>query len=360
MSNSMKSLVSKRLNLEVLAFCMMFFGLNSFAQDKSSESIKYLKEKASEIGIKDSDLNDAVVSHVTKGSDGNFDVAYIQQTKNGISVHNRILNVVYNKAGEIVGHTGAFALNIDRNNIATAPSLNPMDAFKTAAAHLNLKSTANVNLITQNNDVERSGLLSKGEAAIEDISFKLVYQDKGKEGLMLAWEFVIYETSTLHWWQIRIDATNGKFLDKNDWVVNCTADHSITEGRGHVHGPACEEASVPTPLLANSYNVFAMPLESPSHGGRTNETTPWTAGSGSPFGWHDTNGSAGNEYTITRGNNVYASEDQNADNNPGFSPDGGVTLDFDFPINFANAPSTYQSAVITNLFYWNNICHDVL
>ena len=360
MSNSKLFSRLKSLNVSILTFCLLFVSASLSAQDKSAESIQYLKEKAAEIGIKDSDINDAVVSHVTKGAAGSFDVAYVQQTKNGISIHNKILNVVYNKAGEIVGHTGSFALNINRNNIASSPSLSPMDAFKTAAANIQLKSTAGVELISQDNNAERSGVLSKGEAAIEDITFKLVYQDMGKTGLMLAWEFVIYETSTLHWWQIRIDANTGKYLDKNDWVTSCNVDHSLTEGRGHVHGPSCEEAFVPTPLLANSYNVFAMPNESPSHGGRTNETTPWLAGSGSPFGWHDDNGAAGNEYTITRGNNVYASEDQNADNVPGFSPDGGGTLDFDFPINFANAPSTYSSAVITNLFYWNNIIHDVL
>ncbi|MBK7946636.1 MAG: M36 family metallopeptidase [Flavobacteriales bacterium] len=42
------------------------------------------------------------------------------------------------------------------------------------------------------------------------------------------------------------------------------------------------------------------------------------------------------------------------------APDGGATLDFDFPINLANAPNTYQSALITNLYYWNNTVHDVL
>jgi extracellular elastinolytic metalloproteinase len=34
-------------------------------------------------------------------------------------------------------------------------------------------------------------------------------------------------------------------------------------------------------------------------------------------------------------------------------------LDFDFPIDLTQAPLTYQSAAITNLFYWNNLMHDV-
>ncbi|MBK7556478.1 MAG: M36 family metallopeptidase [Flavobacteriales bacterium] len=55
------------------------------------------------------------------------------------------------------------------------------------------------------------------------------------------------------------------------------------------------------------------------------------------YGWHDTNGAAGAEFTITRGNNVFACEDANADDLPGFSPNS-ATLDFDYPMNLANAP----------------------
>jgi hypothetical protein len=68
---------------------------------------------------------------------------------------------------------------------------------------------------------------------------------------------------------------------------------------------------------------------------------------------------AGAEFTITRGNNVRACEDADANNTPGYSPNGGATLDFDFPLDLTQAPSTYQNAAITNLFYWNNLMHDV-
>ena len=51
-------------------------------------------------------------------------------------------------------------------------------------------------------------------------------------------------------------------------------------------------------------------------------------------------GTAGADYTITRGNNVYAYEDQADNNTPGYSPDGGALLDFDFPLNLNNDPGT--------------------
>src|SRR5690606_18290543 len=65
------------------------------------------------------------------------------------------------------------------------------------------------------------------------------------------------------------------------------------------------------------------------------------------------------EYTDTRGNNCRAQEDADANNTGGTRPSGGANLDFDFPLDFSGAPSTYLPAATTNLFYWNNLMHDV-
>jgi hypothetical protein len=81
----------------------------------------------------------------------------------------------------------------------------------------------------------------------------------------------------------------------------------------------------------------------------------------SPFGWHDTNGAPGAEFTITRGNNVhaYADRDNNNVDDPGSSPDGGPGLVFDFALDFDRWPLDWQPAMVTNLFYWNNVVHDI-
>ena len=61
----------------------------------------------------------------------------------------------------------------------------------------------------------------------------------------------------------------------------------------------------------------------------------------SPFGWHDTNGVAGAEFTVTRGNNVHAYADRDNNNvaDPGSDPDGGAGLVFDFPLDLDPAPA---------------------
>jgi hypothetical protein len=78
----------------------------------------------------------------------------------------------------------------------------------------------------------------------------------------------------------------------------------------------------------------------------------------SPFGWHDTDGAAGPEYTYTRGNNVYAQEDIDGNNGTGASPEGGAGLTFDFPYNLPQDPANFTDAATVNLFYWNNLIHD--
>ena len=65
----------------------------------------------------------------------------------------------------------------------------------------------------------------------------------------------------------------------------------------------------------SSYRVFAFPTESPNDADRHVVTNPADA-LASPFGWHDTNGVAGPEFTTTQGNNAHAYMDQDTDNHP--------------------------------------------
>jgi extracellular elastinolytic metalloproteinase len=111
----------------------------------------------------------------------------------------------------------------------------------------------------------------------------------------------------------------------------------------------------------SSYNVFPLPVESPNHGNRQIVNNPADPAA-SPFGWHDTDGVVGPEFTITRGNNVLAKEDVDGNNEVGgvgFSPDGSAALNFDFSLDFSLSPFDYQEAAITNLFYMNNMMHDI-
>ncbi|MDB4303962.1 M36 family metallopeptidase, partial [Desulfosarcina sp.] len=76
-------------------------------------------------------------------------------------------------------------------------------------------------------------------------------------------------------------------------------------------------------------------------------------------GWHDVDGVVGAEYTITRGNNVLAQLDEDGNDGDGYSPDGSATLSFDYTLDFDQQPIGYKDAAVTNLFYMNNMMHDI-
>jgi len=203
-----------------------------------------------------------------------------------------------------------------------------------------------------------------GEAFSGEQPFAELVWVRAGDALMLAWNVNYYRADGMHWWNVRIDAHTANELERNDWVASCGFGAEGVCDRqpatpGRCPGQAENEHPLPPPAAPNDYRIYPLPVESPNHGARAIRNAPWTlAPIASPYGWHDTNGVLGAEHQITRGNNVYASEDVNMDNVPGFSP-VSATLDFDFPLNLANAPSTYQSASLTNLFHVCNLMHDV-
>ncbi|MFT4745691.1 MAG: hypothetical protein ACI9AD_001546 [Nitriliruptoraceae bacterium] len=213
----------------------------------------------------------------------------------------------------------------------------------------------------------------------------------------LAWSFQLRDDND--WWNISVDAETGEVLYSANWVDHEEM-HEVVDG---VVRTDDVDHSGATPLTAfgdvapvlppetvedgSSYRVFPMPLENPMDNGAEHVLVESPASaSASPFGWHDTDGAAGAEFTTTRGNNVHAYADtyvsgatvprvtaggvtvneepipvgQSADVDPMAEPQGGDGLDFDFPIiDYDATAASYREAAVTNLFFWNNVMHDV-
>ena len=119
-----------------------------------------------------------------------------------------------------------------------------------------------------------------------------------------------------------------------------------------------------------TYRVFASPKESPDDGARTDEVDPYLAGGtlpatgASPYGWHDTDGVLGGETILTSGNNVNACTDIDANNvcdveQPAERRHAGPLV-FHPALDLATQqPADYRDAAVVNLFYWNNVIHDI-
>ncbi len=281
--------------------------------------------------------------------------AWMRQSVGGLEVYGTEVALHMRPDGSIVTMHDRLVRGAGARPPKGGVVLSPEQALERVMAMEGLRPVA---LVRKGADEqEHRYIFDRTGISTEDPEVRLFLMEQGG-GLFAAWNVTLYLPDGSHWWNVRLDAATGEELDRNDWVSQCRFDEP--NGAHALHGPH-GHGEAPAPAVANDMNVYAVPLESPAHGTRSMVNAPWAAAANaSPFGWNDTDGAPGAEYTITRGNNVYASEDRDNNNSPGFSPNGGATLDFDFPLNLSQEPINYESAAITNLFYWNNIIHDVM
>ena len=338
-----------------LFLSIIFFQLN--AQSEIDIIKAYLEQGISKNLISTDDLADLDISSQHFSKSTNVEHVYVQQTYQGIPIFNALGNFAL-QGGKVKSATYNFTFNLKTNISNKKPSLSPQEALIAATTQLGIQKPNKINVLKSNSKEDL--LLSKSGISIDEIPVKLVYQ-KSKEGfLSLAWDMSIHMVDGSHWWSLRVDAINGRILEKNDWMVSCDFDHSSIADKklrtSFTHNAFQNLTS--TFMLGSSYNVFPYPVESPNHGLREIVSNPEDL-LFSPFGWHDTDGVEGAEYTITRGNNVHAYEDIANENIEGYSPDGGESLNFNFPLDLNRQPQFNQAAAITNLFYWNNIVHDM-
>ena len=241
------------------------------------------------------------------------------------------MGLAVDRRGRVFGRWNDFIRGARSKTNRVRPGLTARKALGVASLLLDLPDPSTLALISQKPEAQQATTFEGGLLSRRPISMKLVYEP-AEEELRLAWNIVIRTRDGRHWWSVSIDAENGEMLSKADWISR------------------------------ESYRVFGpSPVLTPDDGAHVITSPPALIDPpvASPFGWHDADGIAGPEYTDTRGNNVFAQEDTNADDLGGFRPDAGVALDFDFAVDLAQEPSSYQAASVTSLFYWVNIAHDV-
>jgi extracellular elastinolytic metalloproteinase len=340
-------------------------------------ALNYVREHAAELGLTAGDTAEIVVSDTYTDQHNGVTHVYLAQQYQGIGVYNGQINVSVMRDRSILYVGNRFAPNLAKNVNTTQPTLTARQAVEAAADHLELALSKPLQVEETIGGADRAVVFSDGGISQEAIPVRLVYVPQADGTVRLAWNVNIYQLDSLHWWDMQVDATSGKTLSQSDWVVNENFDQHIAGAaeldRGADNRPSDRSSATPARAQANApaapdqYRVYPWPVESPIHttplppsDGRTLVVNPADA-TASPYGWHDTNGVSGAEFITTTGNNAFAYTDTNADNLPdaGSSPSGGVTLNFDFPITLTQAPNTYQPAAVTNLFYWNNLMHDV-
>lgn len=330
---------------------------------------EYTRTHGKEVDLTAPDVADLVVTGETRSDHTGITHVYLRQRRGGIEIFGADSNFNIAANGSILSFGTSFLPEIEKGINRSSPVIGAVAAANAAAANVGLEVTEPLEPIEVKVGPEQETVLTAGGIASSPIVAKLVYQPVAFDALRLAWQIDLDETSGQHLWRMTVDAETGEVLNKEDYVMSDNWDVP-SQGRGAPFKPASEAKTLgrvlplasPTPVFdGSSYRVFALPKESPNDGPRTLVANPADA-SASPFGWHDTNGIPGAEFTITRGNNVHAYLDQDANNAAdfGFDVNGGLTLTFDFPADLNEHAQNYREAVTTNLFYWNSIFHDVM
>jgi extracellular elastinolytic metalloproteinase len=342
--------------------------------EPSELAVDHLTSEAATYGLDASDVAELTVRSVTQSRESAASHVNINQQLDGLEVFGADLTVTVAADGSIafVGGTGVSGI---AEQPGGAAELDPVAAVEAAADALDLDEPDDARVVRRPTGPAAETVIAAPSISDSPIPAKLGWQPVDST-LRLAWQLVIDDASDVHLWNATVDATTGELLDVDDWTsdsdhqtltdfLRARGDASTTEA---VQVAAFETASagsqaVVTPVPVDdgsSYNVFALPRESPNDGGRTVVSNPADA-LASPFGWHDTDGAPGPEFTTTRGNNTHAYFDQDANNqpDPGFDVDGGPNLTFDAELDHDEHAQTYRDAVLTNLFYWCNVSHDV-
>jgi len=343
----------KKIKLPVFIAVLTAIPLSVFSQDNEMLIKQYISQnKIRE--YKKSDLSNFAIENVDASKSMNGNVVKFHQMYNGLPVYNSAGTVLI-KDSNIIYYVDNFVKNY-KETVSNAPTVTKNAALQKIADDLGNSEVSQMPIM----DLFQQGSNKKSVA-----KQRLVYAVDQDENLKLVYEYLLKEPHTSNVWNILVDANTGQIIMKTNITLSCnfTEDaysHDYTSLRfpqnKEFYGNHKDTAGYSFLNADNaSYNIFQLPIEAPTFGSRSTVNNPWFLNA-SPEGWHS---DGTTHYTITRGNNVYAYEDVANADVPGFSPDGGVSRNFNFPFSTNGTPAANQNASITNLFYMNNKIHDI-
>ena len=295
---------------------------------------EYLQANASDFGLTVEDLGSYRVLSQFVSQHTRVTHIALQQQYNGLDVLGSLINISVENDGRIVAAGSTFLPGLGDGGTTDPLMTNtdPIDALTTAFSALGLTVTESPVLLQLPAGQNQSIVVSESGVASEPIKGALGYAYNGT-GVELFWGFGINTKDGLHSYAAFVSAESGDYLMAIDGVMHA------------------------------KYNVIASPDMNPDEGSQQIVEDPADL-LVSPFGWHDTNGVAGSEFTDTRGNNVIVETgDVGAPSNPiGIRADGGVDLEFldVFDPELGHDVLQNQLASTVQAFFTINQSHDIL
>jgi Zn-dependent metalloprotease len=245
------------------------------------------------------------------------------QTVGGVEVFDGDVQVIVNKSGEVISVREGFLVLGETGKLKSR--LTEGQAISRAFAHAGRTIKATFTPAQRASAGDMASYANPLGADYEKVLSELNVMRIG-DSARLAWH-VYSDVGPNEWYEILVDAQSGELLFRHNLYADAAQGTVYTE------------------------DPDAAPRQLVSFVGDTTINTS--------AGWMGTS-------TVTTGNNVEAYLDTNADNAPDANNGSGLSnghasaanQDFTFPFSTAVDPRTQQAAVVTNLFYYNNIMHD--
>lgn len=374
-----KSTYAKSL---LLLLCLATTTHFIYGQTSSEEWKARVLKNSSVLGITAADAQECTISSSFLDASSGIEYAYLQQTFQQLRVFNNIVTLAY-KNGKLVHSSGRFINNIRELGLSAAPTVEANSALVTSARHLNLRTPVVVQPKQNRFQIDHKIIFAAADIADKDIETELLWAQDDAGGVHLAWNVNIDVAGSDDWWNVRVDARSNEVVSKDNWTVHeADADAICREQSSRIERQVMQanpfagasfnrslrsSASLwaPPSVENASYLVVPFPYESRNFGPVAIDNNPWLkTGANNPastYGWHF---DGTNNYLYTRGNNVYAYDDSASTNTVGkvaTSPTPFPSLTFNFPSDFSRHPAEPDNRFfnISNLFYWNNVIHDV-
>jgi extracellular elastinolytic metalloproteinase len=286
---------------------------------------------ATSLGLSVEDALSPFLSSSSTNSKTGVYHAYFKQTYNGLPVLNTSAGVHVMPDGRVLTVSATFVPGLAATATGTAPTpgITAAQAVSAAAGYFGITLTTPPVLESVGTDPARTSVVSEPEASIRAVTAELAYVNT-PAGVRAGWHFDLDVPGGGHWFDVAVDAETGQVTFWSDWVEHYSATYNV------LPSSTPDPVTGPRQVLVNPFDPVA-----------------------SPFGWHDTNGFGGADFADTRGNNVFAQADLTGTDNSSIRPSGGSLLVFNNPLNLAADPVSSTDASVTQLFYINNILHDV-
>ena len=389
----------RKISLFIVPLLFFVFGINAQSINNASNNAKsatvdevaamnLVSASKIALGLSAEDLSNAkVISTYTDNTSG-IRMVYLNQTYQGVPVFNQIMVLSF-RNDKLLSKAGTFNNSIQKfaaGKMAT-PAVTAASAVQSAISDRGFHASQMAIAITTK---ENGSKVEFGNMGIfrENITAQLMWTPvENSNDVRLSWHVYIVPKTTSDLWMVRVDAENNSILgldnytDYDNWgtpdvngrvkypgFAYGNTEKNITENKG-LNFKSFEDPSLVTTA---SYRVIPFPAEAPTFplGAHTIKTDPWVAapGNATTLKWHT--GAAATDYNYTRGNNVWAYQDR-ANTNAG-SIATSVTSSTAFPnLTFDNTPNYTVDPIQTtpvpnqqfnteNLFYWNNVIHDVM